>query len=258
MKILVITGGTLKEEFLKSFLDGHSFDETIVVDGALKMAAGLGISFQSLVGDFDTVTPQELEPFLKRKGLYIERHRPQKNETDTELAVNLAVEKMKHAVRGQKRQDGEDAIAILGATGGRLDHMLGNIHLVYKALMEGVFCQLYDEDNCLFMVNDSRVLGEEAGRYRYVSFLPFTDRAEGVTLEGFLYPLREACLEKGSTLGISNEICWEAPRVSVRKGVLIGILSRDSMPTARREAPVLVGKESNVTDGSQYDKINCQ
>ena len=53
MKVLIITGGTLKKEFLVRFLKAHAFDETIVVDGALDMVSELGISFQSLVGDFD-------------------------------------------------------------------------------------------------------------------------------------------------------------------------------------------------------------
>lgn len=224
MKILIITGGTLEKQFLMRFLCSHSFDETIVVDGALETAEELAIPFQSLVGDFDTVNPRVLTSYLEKKGLYIERHRPQKNETDTELAVNLGIAKIKAA---EANRDGEHEIAILGATGGRLDHLLGNVHLVYKALKEGISCKLYDEDNCLFMVEGQRVLGEEAKEYRYASFLPFTDGAEGVTLEGFVYPLREAFLEKGSTLGISNEISADRPLVAVRRGVLVGILSLD-------------------------------
>lgn len=228
MKILIITGGILKKEFLIQFLKDHAFDETIVVDGALGMASQLGISFQSLVGDFDTVNPAVLNPYLDRHGLYVEKHSPQKNETDTELAVNLGVEKILDERRNPKKNREEDEIIIVGATGGRLDHMLGNIHLVYKALQKGISCCLYDEDNCLFMVEGFKQLGKEAKGYRYVSFLPFTDQAVGVTLKGFLYPLHDARLEKGSTLGISNEICGDRPSVSVKKGVLVGILSRDS------------------------------
>ena len=228
MKVLIITGGTLKKEFLVRFLKAHAFDETIVVDGALDMVSELGISFQSLVGDFDTVKPSVLNPYLEQNGLYVEKHCPQKNETDTELAVNLGAAKILDGRKDPKKDKGEDEIIILGATGGRLDHMLRNIHLVYKALQEGISCCLYDEDNCLFMVEGFKQLGKEAKNYRYVSFLPFTDQAEGVTLEGFLYPLHDAKLEKGSTLGISNEICGDYPSVSVKKGVLVGILSRDS------------------------------
>ena len=223
MKILVITGGTLNETFLKKFLKNHFFDQTIVVDGALKMVEKLGIPFQSLVGDFDTIDSLILEPYLKKTGLYIEKHKPQKDETDTELAVDLGIKKIKES----GSQNGQNEIAILGATGGRLYHLLGNIHLVYRALQEKIVCKLYDEDNCLFMVKGKETLGNEANEYRYVSFLPFTDVATGVTLEGFQYPLQDARLEKGCTLGISNEICGSSSSVTVEQGILIGIFSRD-------------------------------
>ena len=223
MKVLVITGGTLKKDFLKQFLSKHAFDHTIVVDGALKTAAEMNLCFQSLVGDFDTIDARILHSYLGKNGLYIEQHKPQKNETDTELAVNLGLE----TIKKHEKKDETNEIAILGATGGRLDHALGNIHLVYKALKQGISCKLYDEDNCLFMINRHTILTDETKEYHYVSFLPFTDTAEGVTLKGFLYPLENARLEKGCTLGISNEVTEEHPSVSVDSGVLIGILSRD-------------------------------
>lgn len=223
MKILVITGGILNERFLKGFLLTRSFDYTIVVDGALKVVEQMGISFQSLVGDFDTIDPHILKQYMGKAGLYIEKHKPQKDETDTELAVDLAIKK----IIENRKENERDEISILGATGGRLDHTLGNIHLVYRALKRDIICKLYDEDNCLFMVKDRVKLCNESKDYRYVSFLPFTDVTEGVTLEGFQYPLQKARLEKGCTLGISNEICSESPFVTVDQGILIGIFSRD-------------------------------
>ena len=224
MKILIITGGTLNRDFVQEFLTAQSFDEIIVVDGALETASALSIEFQSLVGDFDTVDTSLLEKYLGKQGLYIERHRPQKDETDTELALELALAKMGKEGRIPQK---DDAIVILGATGGRLDHMLGNIQLIYRGLKAGIACRLYDEDNCLFMIDDFHQFGEETDSYQYVSFLPFSERAEGVTLDGFAYPLEDAVLEKGSTLGISNEIRRRGAWVSVKKGILIGILSRD-------------------------------
>lgn len=61
----------------------------------------------------------------------------------------------------------------------------------------------------------------------YVSLLPLTTQAEGVTLEGFKYPLKEYCMTSDNSLGVSNEITEETARITVKKGILIMIESKD-------------------------------
>src|SRR3712207_8371905 len=46
----------------------------------------------------------------------------------------------------------------------------------------------------------------------------FRSPAIGVTLEGFAYPLQDARLEVGDTLGFHNELIGEEGRLSVREG----------------------------------------
>lgn len=60
-----------------------------------------------------------------------------------------------------------------------------------------------------------------------VSLLPLTTQAEGVTLEGFKYPLKEYCMTSDNSLGVSNEITEETARITVKKGILIMIESKD-------------------------------
>ncbi len=64
---LILTGGTLKKEFLTSFLEKNKFDYIICVDGALKLAEEMQLSMDYLVGDFDTVDATVLEHFLARQ-----------------------------------------------------------------------------------------------------------------------------------------------------------------------------------------------
>jgi thiamine pyrophosphokinase len=56
-----------------------------------------------------------------------------------------------------------------------------------------------------------------------VSIFPLSGPASGVTLEGFVYPLHEARLEPGDTLGFHNELAGREARVSVGSGTLLVI-----------------------------------
>ena len=56
-----------------------------------------------------------------------------------------------------------------------------------------------------------------------VSIFPLTGPAAGVILEGFSYPLEDARLEIGDTLGFHNELVGGAGRVSVEEGSLLVI-----------------------------------
>ena len=61
----------------------------------------------------------------------------------------------------------------------------------------------------------------------YISLIPLTERARGVTLTGFRYPLSEAELSIGKSLGVSNELIREEGFLNIKEGVLFCIQSRD-------------------------------
>lgn len=81
----------------------------------------LGLEPDMIVGDFDTVKPEVLAYYRRME--HIVGHPPAgKDETDTELAL-----------KGPGHRNTE--VVVLGATGGRMDHMLG-IHLLFPACKE--------------------------------------------------------------------------------------------------------------------------
>lgn len=215
MKVLIVLGGKLSDNFLKEMYETYQADHVIVADGALTAMDRTGLLFQSLVGDFDTIAPELLKKYEHRLGLYVERHIPEKNETDSELAVRIAMKKK------------PTQIMILGATGGRMDHAIGNIHLMYQCMKQGIPCAVYDEWNKIQLIEKEAVLEKKTAYGTYVSFLPFFESAQNVTLKGFRYPLTHATLEKGTTLAISNEIEADKASVTVEKGILICIESKD-------------------------------
>jgi thiamine pyrophosphokinase len=217
MEALIISGGRLGDAFALSYMNEHHFDLTIAVD------AGMGFFYRKvmapdfIVGDFDSVNPGILRKFTEmEKGRpKILRFQPEKDETDTELAVRTAIEQ------------GCNRIHILGATGSRMDHALGNIHLLGMAMKQGVEAFIADANNRIRMVQKGFVLRREEQYGDYVSLLPFTPQVTGLTLKGFKYLVEDFTLECYHSLGVSNEIVEEQAEISFRDGALLVVESKD-------------------------------
>jgi thiamine pyrophosphokinase len=168
-----------------------------------------------VLGDYDSTGMRGRIDEMRQSGAYVEVYPAEKDFTDTEAAVKCALRK------------GAEEIVILGATGGRLDHFLANLDLCLVPLRRGVKCTLADEHNELRLLDRGITLCADEAAGRYISLLPFTDLVSGVTLTGMKYPLLDAPLVRGSSLGVSNEVTGETARIDFREGILILVLSRD-------------------------------
>lgn len=213
---LIITGGSLDLTFAEQFLKDRSYSCVIAVDGGLKAAADLGLCPDEIVGDLDTVDLVLFDSYRGKPGVELEIHRPEKDETDTELALLTAERK------------GFRLVHLLGALGGRMDHALGNIQLLNQCFQNGVRVEIYDERNRIYLAGPGRTEFFRSQAYgRYVSFLPLTETVEGITLTGFKYPLSNKTIHLGTSLCISNELKEEEGSLEFKKGTLICIESHD-------------------------------
>ena len=208
----IITGGFLEENFLVHYLDRHPQNVRIVVDGALEVTHRLGIKPDFIVGDFDTVNHDLLEHYEKS---IILRHPPEKDQTDTELAIETAL------------GAGCRSLVFFGATGSRLDHSLGNIFLLESLMKQGIEAEIVNENNRLYLRNQSFTLSRKEAGGDYLSLLPLTETVENVTLTGFKYPVEKLTFYRERTLGISNEITEEEARVEFLRGTFIVVESQD-------------------------------
>jgi len=199
-------------KFLAEYLESHREELLVVVDGALEVTHRLNMKPDFIVGDFDTVN-QELLPYYDKN--IILRHPPEKDQTDTELAIETAL----HA--------GCRELVFLGATGSRLDHSLGNIFLLESLLKQGISAEILNENNRLYLKNQSFTLYRNKNCGDYFSLLPLSETVEEVTLTGFKYPVEKLTFYRERTLGISNEITEEEARVEFSEGTFIVVESRD-------------------------------
>lgn len=215
MKALIVTGGALDCSFAKEYLKNEKFDLRIAADSGMTFFYEIGENPDYIVGDFDSADEKILNYFKKQKEIVFREFCPEKDETDTELALTMAL------------SANADEICMLGATGSRLDHVIGNIFLLCKPLKKGIPCTLVDRHNRIRLVNQTLCLEKKKQFGQYVSVLPFTQQASGVNLRGFKYPLADAVLTKDNSLGVSNEITDEVAEIEIGEGIVIVIESRD-------------------------------
>jgi thiamine pyrophosphokinase len=167
-----------------------------------------------LVGDFDTLKSLEKVPH----NVEVVRFPSEKDESDLELAVEEAI------------RCGFNTFYIYGCLGGRLDHTLASISVLTYVSRKGMIGYLIGENEVITAVTNDKITLEPQ-KSGIVSIFPAGGKASGVTLKGLKYPLNNAVLTCGSTLGLSNEFIGgagrdaNAPTVEVRDGTLIVVIS---------------------------------
>lgn len=218
---VIVTGGHMNIAFGTEYIKSLSYDRLFAVDRGLEYVQDMELVPDYVVGDFDTVDYNVLLAFEEAEGKgKVERHPAKKDETDTELAVWQAIEEK------------TERITLLGATGSRLDHVFANIGLLCQTVERGIDMRIVDETNRIQILDGlHRATAEIAKKEQlgtYISLIPLTDRVEGVTLEGVAYPVRDFTIVHGSSRTVSNEIVSEKMRITIKKGQVLLIESRDT------------------------------
>lgn len=214
---LIIAGGEFDKEFASSYIrekwNGQGPAFLLVADRGLTAAKELQLTPQLIMGDFDSVDTTLLEEYRHKSEIM--NFPPEKDYTDSHLAIWEAIK------RGMKE------ICIMGATGTRIDHLLGNIGLLNLGLDADVDMEIVDSWNRIRMINREYMLQKDQQFGRYISLIPFDACVQGITLTGFKYPMVNGCLQREVSMGISNELVEEQGEITIQKGRLLIIESRD-------------------------------
>lgn len=174
-------------------------------DGAYAWAKGK-IEIDENVGDFDSLSAI---PYPLPEKVYPS----EKDCTDGEIGLSSLIR------RGCKE------IAIYGGGGGREDHFLGNLHLLYAASLHGVKAEMITNNSRMFIASGRVELLNEKGKT--VSLLPFGENAHIVKGEGFYYPLCDLTLRYGSCRTISNVVTENRAWAECDRGKILVVLQRE-------------------------------
>lgn len=212
MKAVIIGGGNApSKELLEEEL--ADADVLICADGGGDCLYKYNKVPDYLLGDFDSIQKDILEFFI-HSNCVIETYPTEKNNTDSEICFDKAIELK------------ASSITMLGFTGSRIDHFLGNLGLLKRSVDYGVKGIIRDNNNKIFITNGSCTLKAEEGKF--ISFQAYSDVVENLCLIGVKYPLTGYKLFKGDLRTISNEFVSNEITIKFDLGLLLVIIASDA------------------------------
>ena len=217
MKTIIICAGGPEEEVipLALFLDKDT--QFIGADRGTLQLIEAGIDPLAAVGDFDSVSEEEMKR-IEATGCFIEKRPPEKDETDTELAMNLAY------------SQNPDKIILTGVTGGRLDHMFSAVQLLVRNAGQKPSTQLIlaNRQNELTLLQKGTHIFKKNDQFPYLSFFSMTESVRGLTLTGVKYEVFLEEIHLGDTRFTSNEFVEPSCTISLQAGICLMVRSSDS------------------------------
>lgn len=212
MEVLIVTGGT---EPSKELLLKYKNKATYIIgaDKGCNVLYKYNVEPQLIVGDFDSGSLEAVK-YFEDKGIEIKKFSTHKDYTDTHLAYNLA-----------KEIEGVEKIVILGATGSRIDHFLGNIGLFLNSEEDNVKLEIIDDHNILFLGKSGDKIKKINGKM--LSFHAISEKVEEFSIKGAKYELEKYDLKLLEPRAISNEFLDTDVEISFKKGRVLVIISND-------------------------------
>ena len=206
MKAYIFTGGEIFHQYIEERPEEN--DLVIAADAGYKNAGLLGARVNILVGDFDSLggIPDDVDEVIKLPA--------EKDVTDTQLAVDLAIER------------GAEEIVIVGSTSGRLDHTLSTLAILEKYWEKRVPIYIVNGQNRVRYIRDSGFIVVRS-QYKYFSLIAADEKVKGVSIEGGKYPLVRKTLFRNHQFAVSNEITKNCALINVKKGGVYIIESKD-------------------------------
>lgn len=210
MKAAIVCNGSIqdydrcKEKLLQA-------DKIICADGGTRHLIHMNLMPDIIIGDMDSTQNDYIE-YYKSHNVPIITYNPEKDKTDTQICMEYALEQY-------------DEIFLIGATGSRLDHTLGNISLLKLAADKGKIACIVDENNEIYVIKDEIEL--HGNMDDILSLLPLSSKVEGIDLTGVYYPLQNAVMEIGNPYGVSNKFKECTVTLAIKTGYMIVIKSKD-------------------------------
>ena len=208
MKICILLNGEINNyNYISKIISKENYNYIICSDGGANHAYNMNIVPNYIIGDLDSINKNIID-YYKSKNVEFEKFPTKKDETDTELCIELS-SKLK-----------AKEIHLIGALGGRIDHTIANINLLYYIRKKGIMPKIISEKEEVYIAIEEEII-IDGNIGDTVSILPIKGDVEGVTLKNLEYPLNNGYMEFSRPLGISNVMSDINCSIKVNKGSLI-------------------------------------
>ncbi|HVF68995.1 MAG TPA: thiamine diphosphokinase [Xanthomonadales bacterium] len=205
MHFVIFTGGTLqKDRAVEKVL--KNFDKIIAVDSGASHCDKFKLIPDFVVGDFDSIDKKLLIKFEKL-GSKILRFPEEKNETDTEIGIQTAID------------HGATKISVLGGLAGdRIDHILANVLIPIRYKIPVYFAS---GNQTLWLAKGPKTEKIKGSKTDLLSLIPLSPTVDGIATKGLKYVLGNEKLNLGKTRGVSNVFMRRSVEVNWKKGTLL-------------------------------------
>ena len=208
MRVIVVAGGdrdldVIPEPWSGAFVVG--------ADSGVDFAHALGVKVDVAVGDMDSVSPDGLRR-AEAEGARVERHPAEKDKTDLELALDVAL------------QSGATDLLVVGVGGGRLDHLLANVLLLASPAWAPCRITAIAGRARLHVVRGGEPVTElKAEVGELLTLLAVGGDARGITTSGVRYALRDEPLAAATSRGVSNVVESTPVTIELKDGTLLAV-----------------------------------
>ncbi|MEX1139852.1 MAG: thiamine diphosphokinase [Bacteroidota bacterium] len=199
-RALILANGTPPRKALFHAARKHA-DIFVCADGGANVAAAINEKPDLIIGDLDSIKSSTIRKFKSVRT----RRIADQNSTDLEKALTWVIGR------------NYESVDVLGALGGRVDHLAGNLSALGK-FSRSAEIRFLDDEGIMTAVGSE--LTFEADRGTTVSLIPLS-RCEGIVTRGLKWELRNGILELGVRESTSNEVRSSPVMVQVRRGTLL-------------------------------------
>jgi thiamine pyrophosphokinase len=182
-------------------LSGDSDAIVIAADGAARTLRALGIRPHVVIGDFDAMGSDRDDSWYSGTEFILD---DDQNEYDGAKAVNCAI------------QRGSASVTVLGASGGRVDHILNNYSILAR-FASRVHIRTAEESDIGYIVDQPFQF--EAREGDRISLIPLPEAR--LTTEGLRWNLKDEIIRFGEREGCSNAATDDTVTISNIDGIAL-------------------------------------
>lgn len=186
-----------------------STDFVIAADAGIRYLEQCGITADLVIGDFDSLEQAPTHPNMKALNA-------EKDDTDMLAAVREGI------------KAGYSSFHIYCGMGGRIDHTIANMQILAYLSQNKMQGFLFGKDSIITAITN-RELSFDPIPSGYISIFSYTEKSEGVYLNGLKYKLENASLTNTYPLGVSNEFIGEESSISIDSGTLLIVFPIEAM-----------------------------